>query len=187
MDPLLSSLMQQASFKREMPYLELKRAIKCCQRIKRNNVIKRSRSLLKKGPSMCTIVVKLLRDYATTVVISRHLLPFTSPPTTFHFTHQPLMIVEYVLCWLRHLSSHNHPPHLHYQYTPPNILWCALLTHNIFCPLLGSQLLVLWRKWHQTKCMHHHPWCSGDDDYALGLGILKPYAMAWIKAARGHD
>jgi hypothetical protein len=44
---------------------------------------------------------------------------------------------------------------------------------------------MLWMKWHQTKRISHHPWC-GDDAYALGLGVLKPHAMVWAKAARRH-
>jgi hypothetical protein len=45
--------MRQASFTRKMPRLELKRsqtflAIKCCQGTKSKNIIKRSRSSLKK-------------------------------------------------------------------------------------------------------------------------------------------
>ena len=54
MDPLLSSLMRQALFKRETPGLELKSlrtflAIKHCQRTKIRKVIKQSQSLLKIG------------------------------------------------------------------------------------------------------------------------------------------
>jgi hypothetical protein len=56
--PLLSSSMQQASFKCEMPLLELKSsrtflAIKRCRGQKVKKVIKRPRSLLKKLVHMC--------------------------------------------------------------------------------------------------------------------------------------
>ncbi len=58
MDPLLSSSMQQASFKCETTQLELKSlqiilAIKCCQRTKIGKVINLARSLLKKVAHMC--------------------------------------------------------------------------------------------------------------------------------------
>ena len=37
----------------------------------------------------------------------------------------------------------------------------------------------------KTKRTHHRPWC-GDDDYVLGLGVIKPQAMVGAKAARRH-
>jgi hypothetical protein len=64
-DPLLTSSMLQASFKCEMPRLELKSwqtslAIKCCQRTKIQKVIKLARSSNKKWLQIRAIAVKLL-------------------------------------------------------------------------------------------------------------------------------
>ena len=64
-DPLLSSLMQQASFKCEMSWFQLKSlctylAIKRCQRTKFRKVIKLTRSSIKNGRITVTIGVKLL-------------------------------------------------------------------------------------------------------------------------------
>jgi hypothetical protein len=65
MDPLLTSLMRRASYKSEMPRLELKSwrtflAIKCCQRTKIRKVFKLARSSKKSGRRYATIAVKLL-------------------------------------------------------------------------------------------------------------------------------
>jgi hypothetical protein len=59
MDPLLSSSMQQAAYKYEMPRLELKSlpsflAIKCCQQMKNQEVINPKQSLSKKLVHICT-------------------------------------------------------------------------------------------------------------------------------------
>jgi len=64
-DPLLTSSILQASFKCEMPRLELKSsrsflAIKRCQRTKILKVIKLARSSKKSGRRYATIAVKLL-------------------------------------------------------------------------------------------------------------------------------
>jgi hypothetical protein len=49
----------------------------------------------------------LLPSLTCTVVIASH--P-RHPPTAFHCHHQPLLIVEYVLCRLWNLSSCHQPP-----------------------------------------------------------------------------
>ncbi len=66
MDPQLSALMQQASFKYETPRLELKSsrsflAIKRCQRTKTKKVINRSGSSKKSGDIYVAIAVNLLK------------------------------------------------------------------------------------------------------------------------------
>jgi len=68
MNPLLSSLKQQASFKSETPRLELKSwrtflAIKCCQQTKIRKVIKLAWCSKKSGRRYATIAVKLLTCY----------------------------------------------------------------------------------------------------------------------------
>ena len=66
-DRLLSSLMQQASFKCETPQLELKSSqtflcIKRCERTKSQKVIKQLRILLKKEAYMCATSCKDVKD-----------------------------------------------------------------------------------------------------------------------------
>ena len=69
LDPLVSSSMQQASFKCEMPWLELKSlrtflAIKCCQLTEIGKVIKLVRSLLKSWAHICARRGKAVKGFS---------------------------------------------------------------------------------------------------------------------------